>query len=170
MHERCRIYLADNRCRFCDRLQRPCLVIGLHNRNKHGLAIHGFPQAVQQKDAVLIHRKVYDLKSLLFEISHRIADRRMLHLGRDKPVPAAPVCHRSPNQRQVIGLCSPGCKDNFLFRNPQRPGNFCCRFPDMCFGFHAFFMQGRRISVITVHHPQHSLLHAPGTAGCCRIV
>lgn len=108
------------------------------------------------KQAVLIHRKISHFKALLLQIFHGIVYGCMFHRSSNQMIAASFVSHGTSDQRQIVGLCSAGCKINlfFIYFQVFCKKTFCL--PDIMFRFHALvcmeegFPKSSRMTFITM--------------------
>ena len=89
-----------------DIIHRSDLVVHMHDRNKYRIISHGFLKRFGSYSSALIHIKIRNGKSLLFEILHRLRYCGMLYLRSDDMLSRPPVRKGTPYKRQVVGLRS----------------------------------------------------------------
>jgi hypothetical protein len=86
----------------------------LRNRLPDGIGVHA---------AVLSHREVSDLDSLLLQPAGRIEHRAVLRDGRDEVIPFLPVHLHDPFEGQIVRLRRPAGEDDLLGIGMDETGN-----------------------------------------------
>ena len=91
------------------------LIIHIHHRYKDRVFTECILQCIQTDSSKAVHRKKCNTKSFLFQIAHRINDRRMLNSGCNQMIPCSSIRFCCPDQCQIITFrTSRGEKDFFL--------------------------------------------------------
>jgi hypothetical protein len=97
-----------------DGLQRPNLVIGVHDANENGLRRDGSADIGGIDHAGAIYRYIGHPHTLLFEKTTGIDNRRMLDGGGDEVIPPVPVAVCDSLEDGVVGFAAAACKNDFL--------------------------------------------------------
>ena len=94
--------LMGNLSDLSDRLNGTDLIIGKHNTDQDRIRTDRFLNLLRCDKTILIHIKVCDLITMLFQILAGMQDRMMLDLGCDDMLPFGLVCLGNALQHPVV--------------------------------------------------------------------
>ena len=95
---------AHPRCDLGDRLERPDLVVGEHDRDQDRPVVERGLELVGVDPPITVDRQLDDLEPELLEITQRVPDRVMLDSRGHDAVPARLAGPRRTLQREVVRL------------------------------------------------------------------
>ena len=87
-----------------DRLERPDLVVGQHDRDEDRAVREGRLQLIGIDPAISIDRQCDDLEAELLEVAERVPDRMMLHGRGHDPVTMGLACPGRALEGKVVRL------------------------------------------------------------------
>ncbi len=98
---------------FGQRLDRPNLVIGVHNTDEDRLAGGGPANCLRIDAAGAVNRQICHRKALSLQPVERLQNRRMFDRGGNQVLPTVRVGKSNPYKGLVIGLGTAAGEDDF---------------------------------------------------------
>src|SRR5579885_3124503 len=144
--------------KFFDWLHRSDHVIGGHDRYEGNVLLQDAQQTASRDDSVAIDWEIRNLRSRTSQVSAGLKDCRVFNLRRDD-MSGLSAGADGADQREVVGFCAAGGKNNFIRLRADQVRNLhaCCLDCFSCSA--AFLMQARRISEGPAKIRQHRLKH-----------
>ena len=170
MKQRLCVFLLYDPRRLFHRLNGSDLIVHIHHGDKDRLPADCFLKGRKRHDPVPVHREICHGKSPVLQMSHGIYHRRMFNGRCDQVLSRPLIGKRRADERQIIGLRTPGSKTDPFLADLQI---FCkkrFRFLYIVFRIHPLFMKRRRIPIVLPQNADHLLRHALHTPGRSRIV
>ncbi|MPN54205.1 hypothetical protein SDC9_201875 [bioreactor metagenome] len=107
-------------CNLVDRLDRTRLIVHLHDSYENSLPVNGIFQCGKYESAAFIHRQIIHLKPHRLQLAAAFQHSGMLYPGGNNLIAPSFSCLRGAKNSHIIGLCSAGSKEDFLFFSSQR--------------------------------------------------
>src|SRR6185312_174968 len=108
-----------NRGDFGDRLDDPCLVIGMHHRDQDGFGPQMALQFLGAHSSGLIHSKVADRNAFALELAKRFQHSRVLDLGCNGVLPVTRKRLYETEDRKIVRFRSSTRENEFRGRYSQ---------------------------------------------------